>query len=243
MLAHRFRNDLVQFFYANNIGQKEVGNDKCQKIEHKVFDGPPRDLAGSPGGCFIEFLLRRTPFNKIFNFPEQHFHKHRLGTNPAAKQPAKGCGEQDDENDEGDHSQPEDEKILGPEHLSENNESGGGDIEKKQRPAIDINKGQGNEQGKEAKAHCRAQVVQSAHRLLGIYPVALSARIYGSDPVPERFLSCFLYHGLGRPKGILVSSNCYLNYPLLQLLSLQLWRLLPGIMPLAAVLHWADWCL
>jgi hypothetical protein len=61
---------------------------------------------------------------------------------PTAKQPTECCCEKDDKENESYHGYPEDEEILGPENLAKNDEFGIRDIEHKQRPPIDFNKGQ-----------------------------------------------------------------------------------------------------
>src|SRR5688572_16123789 len=127
MLRHRLGDNSSEFFNTDNITQKKVSDDERNSKEYYMLDCLLKHFAARPFLIGQHFLSGGITFYEIFNFPEQHFHEYRLRADPSAKQPSEGGGEQDDKHDERNHRKTEYEKVLWPEHLTENDEFGFGD--------------------------------------------------------------------------------------------------------------------
>ena len=97
MLANRFGNDLFQLPDTDNISEKKIGDDKSQQKKNDMLQCNQSDLPGIPG-CFGQhFLFVGAAYYQVFHFPEKHFHKNGLRTNPSTEQPSECCGKEDDE--------------------------------------------------------------------------------------------------------------------------------------------------
>jgi len=119
-----------------------------------------------------------------------------LWTNPSAEQAAKCGGEQHNENDEGDHRETENEKVLRPEYFSKQDKFCLRYIEKKQWPAVNMYKWERHEKEKESQAGIGSPGIKPSPGLLRKNPFALAASVNRRDPVAERFgagFSSFLH--------------------------------------------------
>src|SRR5579859_2730910 len=185
MLRHRAGNDLPEPFDPDDISKKSVCDNKRQEIKNPVLGGFLSDLRTRPGCFGQQFLPGGVSFYQILDLPEQHFHKDGLWAYPTAEQPSEGRGEQDHENDKSHHRQSEDEEILGPEYLTENNESCVRYIEKEEWLSIHINKGHGKEQQEKSPAYIGPQVIPFSLWLPGVDPFTMSRGVHCRQVVPE----------------------------------------------------------
>ena len=143
------------------------------------------DLACTPWSFAEQSLFRSIPFDQILHFAEQHFHEIRLRANPSAEQTAESCREKNDEHDEGDHRYPEDEEILRPEDLPENDEFGIGDVEHEKRPFMPLEEWQGEKKEKETETQQCTNVVESPFGFLSEHPFSFSFFIDRCQMIPE----------------------------------------------------------
>lgn len=100
------------------------------------------NLFHRPRPVIQRFLPSRTPLNHPFHLAEYKFHEDGLRTGPATKQPAVYHGKQNDKDDKRDHPHRENEEILGPENLSEEDKLTVQDINQERRCVVDLDKRQ-----------------------------------------------------------------------------------------------------
>src|SRR6478735_3374070 len=193
MLANRFRDDLFQLPDADNISEKKIGDDKSQQKKNDMLQCNQSDLPGIPG-CFVQhFLFVGAANDQVFHFPEKHFHKNGLRTNPSAEQPSECRSKEDDEENKSHHHNTKNEKILRPEYFAKQDKFCFGYIKKKQRPPIDLYKWKPKEKQKVTITHVISDRVQLSFGSCGIDPFALSFTVNCSNTVPE----AFIYRGWG----------------------------------------------
>ncbi len=141
-------------------------------------------------GLFLQSALRCSiPFNPIFNLSEHHLHKERLRTHPPAPHATENDRKQNDKHEECDKADGEDDEILRPKRLSENDELACKEIEQEEGSSVDSDKWSGEKQPQQDNRHKNAPAMKPAFRLLWINPHPLALGVNGRDTVPKLLLS------------------------------------------------------
>src|SRR5690606_16078493 len=134
--GQRVAHNMPQLLYANDIGQENIGDPERERKEQDMLDRFPAHLVCGPGAFVQQALRSRISFYPVFYAAKKHFHENGLRADPPAKEPAKGHGEQRNEQDERHHGQAKKEKILRPENGAEQDELSLHYIEHQQGPAV-----------------------------------------------------------------------------------------------------------
>ena len=88
-----FCSNLDHFVDTDDVGQKSVGHQYRDQKKDKLLGNLFDSLFGSPGSVVEAALSIGVSFDRIFNLPEDHFHKNGLRANPAAKEAPPHYGE------------------------------------------------------------------------------------------------------------------------------------------------------
>src|SRR5258708_2068681 len=91
------------------------------------------DLLPADLDCIQSSLCRSITFNPIFNFSEHHLHEQRLWAHPSTPNTTKHHGEQNDEYKKYKKRNCQENKILRPKCVTQNNKPSLYEVEQQQR--------------------------------------------------------------------------------------------------------------
>src|SRR5690606_31598177 len=119
ILRRRLMNNFPGLVYADQVRHYRMGDEDRNADEDHVLKRLLLDFVKVPGRLCQSPLRTHVTFNPVLDLAEHHFHKDRLRTGPSTPYPPEDYCKEDDEDEEGNEGNREEDEILGPEGLAE----------------------------------------------------------------------------------------------------------------------------
>src|SRR5690606_31605904 len=179
ILRRRLMNNFPGLVYADQVRHYRMGDEDRNADEDHVLKRLLLDFVKVPGRLCQSPLRTHVTFNPVLDLAEHHFHKDRLRTGPSTPYPPEDYCKEDDEDEEGNEGNREEDEILGPEGLAEDDETSFEHIQQYHRLAPDLDKRCAEEEEEKQGRDNSPGVVKLSRRFLRVDPNPLTGLVDG----------------------------------------------------------------